>query len=320
MLNDILNQNTLSLSRFIHPTIDLSFINADINYYIYSRDEYLNYLLICEILERLTAYKINDLKAKECDGVEFRSHGNVIYVDARLTAKKSRQNIDGFLRQIVKRKPMIGSKHIIFIQNFDEISSHYQMNYKCLIEKFCSQACFVFTSSENQQRSMDIRAFFSVIRIPLLSKNEISRLCTELLKINDSDLSTEYSIFEEMMLYANIANLNSTLVHRRKFIDVYKLEIYDLIDFLKIAKRKNFEKVILHIRQKLNLILNYAMSDNIILQHISKKLLSLKKIDKHESLFKVVEAQTKLVNASKKIFVYELLFIELFEMIREKYK
>lgn len=322
MLTDILNENTVSLARFIHPKIDLSSIDADIGYFLYSRDEYLNYLLICEILERLTPYKMSDLKAKECDGVEFRSHANVIMLDARLTPKKSRQKIDGFLRQIVKRKPMIGSKHVVIIQNFDEISGHYQMNYKCLVEKFCAQACFVFTSSETQQSILDIQSFFSMIRIPMLSKQGISQLCDELLRLHDPQNTTSvaYDIVEEMMLYPNIANLNCKLGDGRQFRDVYKSELYDLIDFLKLSKKKSFEKVIFHIRLKLNLILNYAMSDKIILQHISKKLLSLKKIDKHESLSKVVEAQTQLVNASKKIFVYELLFIELFELIRKGYK
>ena len=156
----------------------------------------------------------------------------------------------------------------------------------------------------------------------MLSKQGISQLCDELLRLHDPQNTTSvaYDIVEEMMLYPNIANLNCKLGDGRQFRDVYKSELYDLIDFLKLSKKKSFEKVIFHIRLKLNLILNYAMSDKIILQHISKKLLSLKKIDKHESLSKVVEAQTQLVNASKKIFVYELLFIELFELIRKGYK
>ena len=51
MLTDYLIENVTKYSEFIHPTIDISQLGVDMNYLVYSLDEYKNYLIVNEMIE-----------------------------------------------------------------------------------------------------------------------------------------------------------------------------------------------------------------------------------------------------------------------------
>lgn len=318
-LFDALNDNTISLANNIHPTYDIKHIKPDLNYFVYSQDEYLNFLVTTEIIERLSNIKRKHLNSKSCDSIPFYSHENVLCLDVVVIAKKSRQDIDSFLRRIVKRKPLIGDKHIIVLMNFHEICTRYQMNFKSLLEANYANACFVFTSTKMQVGMDSLYSFFMMLRTPTLSKNDSQKLLSKILCIHDNTLKLDVKIDYDLPLYAQITNLNAHINGGRFYVNVFKREISDLIDFLKNAKKKPLDKIICYIRTITNKVLYYSIPDNTICQFIAKKILSLKKIDKHAAIDKINTAEKNLVNSSKKIFVYELLFIDLYELLIDKY-
>jgi hypothetical protein len=319
-LFDTLNDNSVSLANHIHPNFDLKNINCDLNYFIYSNDEYLNFLVTSELIERLSNIKRKKMTAKLCDGIPFYSHENVLCLDVAIIARKTRQDIDSFLRRIVRRKPLVGEKHIIVVMNFNEICTRYQMNFKSLLEMNYSNACFIFTSTKMQVGIDCLYSFFMTLRIPTLCKNNSQKLMKEILRIYDDTLKLDVNIDHNLTLYAQVSNLNAHINGGRLYVNVFQREISDLIDFLKSSKKKSLDKVISHIRTIANKVLYYSIPDNIICQYIAKKVTSLKKIDKCVAIAKIAKAEENLINSSKKIFVYELLFIELSELLMQSYK
>jgi len=319
-MQTVLHDNVIPLSEYIHPGLNLDSILLDINYFVYSRDEYINFLVMSELIERLTGRRERDLSAKEYDGIQFKSHQNILTVDVRQIVKKSRQDIESFIYRIVRRKPLVGEKHVICLLNFDEICTRCQLSYKCLLEKNFANACFIFTSTKIQQGISNIYAFFVKLQVPVLSKKQSKLLLHRILQTYDDTLSLEsVEIDHDMLLYPQVVNLNSAINGGRMYKNVFQSEICTLVDFLKNSKKKTYDKVIVHIRASVNKLLYYSIPDRMILKSIAKKIASLKKIDKHKSVSKICIAESCLINASKKIFVYELLFVELYELLQESY-
>lgn len=318
-LLEVLNENTLLLANKIHPSYDLENLQTDINYFIYSSDEYLNYLVSSEMIERFSNVTRKDLVAKECDNIPFYSQENVLCLDVKLIAKKLRQDIESFIRRIVKRKPLIGDKHIILIMNFDEICTKCQLHFKSLLESNFSNVCFIFTATKLQEAISNIHAFCMLLRTPKLSKKDSKNLLTHILKLHDNTLKMDAKVDDDLNLYAMVSNLNSDVYGGRSYTDVFRKEISDLIDYLKTSKKRTLEKVINQIRITVNKVLYYSIPDATICKYVAKKLLSLKKIDKNQSILKVCEAETNLIGSSKKIFVYELLFLDLYELLIKAY-
>ena len=318
-LFDALNDNTLLLGNDIHPSYDLQHISTDLNYFVHSPDEYLNHLVTTEIIERLSNITRKDLIGKECDSMPFFSQQNVLCLDVSVISKKSRQDIESFIRRIVKRKPLVGDKHIISIINFHEICTKYQMHFKTLIESNCANACFILTSTKVQAGASSIYSLCMPLRTPILSKNESKNLLKRVLKIHNGTCELGAKIDHDLPLYAQITNLNSNIHGGNSYVDVFKNEISGLVDFLKNSKRKSLEKIILHIRVTVNKVLYYSIPDHVICQYIAKKILSLKKINKSESILKICDAEKHLIDSTKKIFVYELLFLDLYELLMKAY-
>ena len=333
-LCDTLDRNTIHFARWIHPNYDLKNIETDMNYFVYSRDEYMNFLVTSEIIERLSGVKRCHLSAKECDGIPFSSHLNVLCLDVAVIPKKSRPDIDSFIRRIVRRKPLLGGKHIVVVTNFHEICTRYQLNFKSLLEANSANACFLFTSTKMQVGVDCLYSFFMTLRTPTLSKQESQKLLNEVVRVareeergaragSDepaSDVLENFSsaqakIDHQLPLYAQMINLNAHINGGRTYVNVFKREIFELIDFLKTSKKKPLEKIISHIRAVVNKVLYYSVPDNVICSYIAQKISSLKKIDKGTAIVKICEAEKNLVSSSKKIFVYELLLIELYELL-----
>lgn len=318
-LFDTLNNNTISLANNLHPKYDIKNIKTDLNYFVYSQDAFLNFLVTSEIIERLSNIKRNQLVTKFYEGIPFYSHENVLCLDVVLVPKKLRQDIDSFLRRIVRRKPLVGEKHIILVMNFHEICTKYQLNFKPLLESNYNNACFVFTSTKIQVGIESLYSFFMVLRTPTLSKNDSKNLLNRILCIHDKNLKFDANINHDLPLYAQITNLNAHINGGPSYVNVFKREVYDLIDYLKNSKKRSWDKIISQIRTVTNKVLYYSIPDNVICQYVAKKIMSLKKIDKCAAIDKISTAEKQLVNSSKKIFVYELLFIDLYEQLMAAY-
>lgn len=311
-LRNTTNENSRKLCKYIHPSYDLSHVKNDLNYFVYSRDEYLLYLVTLELVDRLSdGVKLHELSPIECDGIKFFHKNNVVMVDVKSILRKFRPDIEGFIARIVKRQPLFGDKHIVCIQNFEEISTRFQINFKSLIEKNSQNACFIFTSTRHQQEIFDaIVPFCSLLRTPGLNKKQSKALCTQILACHDDDLKLDFKINHELPIYNQVIAMNSMISNGRSYTNVFKNEISDLVNFLK--RKRMLDKVIVQIRASLNKILYYTISDEEICGYIMAKLLSLKNFDKHKAIEKLAQAQLRLCTASKKIFVYELLFIQVY--------
>ena len=193
------------------------------------------------------------------------------------------------------------------------------MNFKSLLESNYNNACFVFTSTIMQVGIESLYSFFMMLRTPTLSKNDSKKLLNRILSIHDNNLKLDANIDHDLPLYAQITNLYAHINGGPSYVNVFKREIFDLIDYLKNSKKRSLDKIITQIRTITNKVLYYSIPDNVICQYIAKKIMSLKKIDKCAAIDKISTAEKQLVNSSKKIFVYELLFIDLYEQLMTSY-
>lgn len=321
-LTRIVNDNVLSLSNYVHPTFDLSSVRDDMNYYIHSGDHYLTYLVLVELVERLSnGVQIHSLTSINSDNLQFFHKNNVVVIDVKSIQRKYRQDIEFFISRLVKRKSLCGRKHVVCVRNFDEMSTRFQANFKSLIENNAEYACFVFTSSKQQQETMNtIVPLCMYLRTPRLNAQQSRSFCEEILKFVDSRYSdmveSSIKVNHDEPMYIQILEMNVFVSNARPYINVFRNEISDLIDFLK--RKRNADKVITRIRESLNKVTYYTISDEDICKYILTKISALRNFDKRRCVEKLAEAQLKLCTASKKNFVYELLFVQIYLIMHSK--
>lgn len=320
MLADYLIENVSEYSQYIHPHVDVSLLAMDMNYLIYSVDEYMSYLITNEMIERFIEHKYVNPTVKEVDNIVFKTVYNVIDIDCNAIQRKYRNNIHDFVAKYVKRQPLNSQKHVIVLRNFNGIMGKFQELYKSTIEKSYTNTCFIITSSDMSLIQNNIKDLLCFIRIPLLKDKQLIELLeavTEGNNIDDIDLKSVVSQCDEDLYtcLCDIEKLHDSCETKSTYVNLFVKAIVELLEFMK--KSKSLEKTIESIRLTVNKLLYYSLSDNWLCNTILKKTLEIKKLKKHshEIVNAVVLCNYDLINNGKKIFAYEKLFITIYGLL-----
>lgn len=320
MLTDYLIYNVTKYSQYIHPHIDISRLMLDMNYLVYSLDEYMNYLIVNEMIESFIQCKYVNLTVKEVDNVVFKTLNNVIDIDCNHIQRKYRNNIHDFVAKYVKRQPLNGKKHLIILRNFNGIMGKFQDLFKSTIEQSYINTCFIITTSDISLIQNNIKDLLCFIRIPLLTDKQLLNLLHYVTKDNEiDDIDLKSVICQcDKDLYTclcDIHKLHDSCESKSTFVNLFEKAIIELLEFMK--KSKSLEKTIESIRITMNKLLYYSISDNWLCTTIMKKALDIKKLKKHsyEIINAVVMCNIDLINNGKKIFAYEKLLITIYGLM-----
>ena len=320
MLTDYLIQNVTKYSHFIHPHLDISQLGMDMNYLVYSLDEYMNYLIVNEMIEIFTKHKYLNPILKEVDNVVFKTAYNVIDIDCHSIQRKYRNNIHNFVAKYVKRQPLNSHKHIFILRNFNGIMCKFQNLFKSTIEKSYTNTCFIITTNDTSLVQNNIKNLLCFIRIPLLKEDQLLNLLNNITTDNDIfDIDLKSVICQcDKDLYTclcDIQKLHELCESKSTFVNLFENAIVELLEFMK--KSKSLERIIESIRITMNKLLYYSICDNWLCNTIMKKSLNIKKLKPHSH--KIIDAvtlcNTDLINNGKKIFSYEKLLITIYELL-----
>ena len=168
---------------------------------------------------------------------------------------------------IIKRKAIIGDKHLIIIKNIDKLDNYF-FAFRIILEKYHHNCYFICTTNKINKIENPIKSRFSLFRLRLFTTNEIKQLFDKylsvelhpaLIKNNCRNVIfaifiAQTTIYEPLLVtddfcnfnYPHIttfANSNYTLNDIRQLsykYCQYNLTIKDLtLDLLKISKKKH---------------------------------------------------------------------------------
>jgi hypothetical protein len=320
MLADYLIHNVTKYSQYIHPHIDISRLMIDMNYLVYSLDEYMNYLIVNEMIEIFIQRKYVNLTIKEVNNVVFKTMNNVIDIDCNYIQRKHRNNIHDFIAKHIKRQPLNSQKHLIILRNFNGIMGKFQDLFKSTIEQSYINTCFIITTCDMSLIQNNIKDLLCFIRVPLLKEKQLMNLLNNVTEDNEmDDIDLKSVICQcDKDLYTclcDIQKLHDSGESKSTFVNLFEKAIVELLEFMK--KSKSLEKIIESIRITMNKLLYYSLSDNWLCTTIMKKALEIKKLKKHscEIINAVTLCNTDLINNGKKIFAYEKLLITIYGLL-----
>ena len=327
MLTDYVVENSSKYIKYLHPDSDiLTKAKSNTHYLINSKDTYLNTICIQTIIENCyNENNTNDIKykykpvSKESADINFKSMDNIIDIDCSLIQRKSRNTIHEFISKFAKRQAINQSKHIIVVRNFEHILLKFQQIYKSLMDKYYSNTCFIISTTQYNLVHEYVKNITTFIRIPIPTKktmiNFLNHLCDDkqidginINQIVDKCSNDIYTCVSEVEYVSNSGETES------EFVDLFTKNIEDL--FEKLKKSKSFDKAIDSIRNHINKILHYSLQDNYIFNLIYEVSLKYKKLNKNQDkLLPIIAKQNELsLYSSKKIFLYERIFIEVFKI------
>ena len=112
-----------------------------------------------------------------------------------------------------------------------------------------------------------------------------------------------------------IEKLNNTSETKSTFENLFENEIDKLFVFIK--KSKSLERVIETIRISVNKLLYYSLSDEWLCRTILKKSVKIAKLKKniHKIVDLISQSQYDMIKCSKKIFIYEYMFLALYDIL-----
>lgn len=185
---------------------------------------------------------------------------------------------------IIKRKAIIGNKHLIIIKNIDKLQEHF-FAFRIILEKYYHNCYFICTTNKINKIENPIKSRFSLFRLRLFNNNEISTIFDKYLKVKLHPfliknncrniifaifISQTY-IYEPLLITEDFCNYNyppiTTFVNSNYSLNdirqlsykycQYNLNIKDLtLDLLKVLKKKH--QLIINNSLKLEYLLNHS--------------------------------------------------------------
>jgi len=197
---------------------------------------------------------------------------------------KKLNTLTDMLLFIIKRKAIIGNKHLIIIKNIDKLQEHF-FAFRIILEKYYHNCYFICTTNKINKIENPIKSRFSLFRLRLFNNNEISTIFDKYLKVKLHPfliknncrniifaifISQTY-IYEPLLITEDFCNYNyppiTTFVNSNYSLNdirqlsykycQYNLNIKDLtLDLLKVLKKKH--QLIINNSLKLEYLLNHS--------------------------------------------------------------
>jgi len=185
---------------------------------------------------------------------------------------------------IIKRKAIIGNKHLIIIKNIDKLQEHF-FAFRIILEKYYHNCYFICTTNKINKIENPIKSRFSLFRLRLFNNNEIITIFDKylnvklhpfLIKNNCRNIIfaifiSQTYIYEPSLVTEDFCNYNyppiTAFVNSNYSINdirqlsykycQYNLNIKDLtLDLLKVLKKKH--QLIINNSVKLEYLLNHS--------------------------------------------------------------
>jgi len=320
MLSDDLINDVLDYSEMLHQ-YDYRNLKNDLNYFVYSKDAYMNILVTNELILRLTNKKVYKTKNNSVDNIVFRSVDNIVDIDFGCIQRKNRGEVYKFLLKIVKRSPMLFEKHIIILRNFDHVLLRFQEPYKSLFEQGVHNTCFIITATNYMSVNNILTGYFNFLRVPLINNANMKLLLEKICIDKEVDGINIDSVItacdnDLFTCVCEIDKLDKTAETHSTFVNLFELEIEKIFTFMK--KSKSLERVVENIRISMNKILYYSLPDEWLCNIILKKCFKIAKLKKnnHKIVALLSQAHCDMLKCSKKIFIYEYLLLEVYDILQ----
>jgi len=185
---------------------------------------------------------------------------------------------------IIKRKTIVGNKHLIIIKNIDKLDSYF-FAFRIILEKYHHNCYFICTTNKINKIENPIKSRFSLFRLRLFTNNEIVLIFNKYLDVNLHPVLIKNNcrniifaificqtyIYEPLLITDDFCNFNyppivSFINSNYTLNDIrqlsykycqYNLSIKDLtLDLLKISKKKY--QLIIEESVKIEHLLSYS--------------------------------------------------------------
>lgn len=318
-LSNVLINTVTEYADILHKH-DYQNFQTDMNYFVYSKDQYTNILITNELIHRLSHKTEYKTQTKTCDSIVFRSVDNIVDIDFDCIQRKNRGEVYEFILKIVKRSPMLFDKHIIVLRNFDKVLLRFQEPYKSLIERGVHNCCFIISATNYMSVNDTLTGFFHFLRVPLMNAVQMKQLLERVCLKNEIDGINLDSVIQAcdndlFTCLCDLEKLHRTAETESTFENLFEKEIEKLFEFMK--KSKSLERVIETIRISVNKLLYYSLPDEWICRVILKKCTKVAKLKKniHNIVDLISRSQCDILKCSKKVFIYEHIFLEMYDLI-----
>ena len=180
---------------------------------------------------------------------------------------KKLNTLTDFLLFIIKRKALIGNKHLIIIKNIDKLQDYF-FAFRIILEKYYHNCYFICTTNKINKIENPIKSRFSLFRLRLFNNNEIITIFDKYLKVKlhpyliknncrnviFAIFIAQTNIYEPLLITEEFCNYNyppiTTFVTSNYSLNdirqlsykycQYGLNIKDLtLDLLKLLKKKH---------------------------------------------------------------------------------
>lgn len=193
-------------------------------------------LFIDEIIKK--KFNIENIYKEEClwDKKFIYIH-NQFFIEIDLmnpSIPKDFSFLTKFISQIITNKNINSNKHFIIIKHIDILNFEYQIIFRILLEKYHNNAYFLCTTHRLSKIDSPIKSRFFLIRVPLLSNNEIINIFNNILKkpLNKMLIKNNNNIIKTIFI-SEVEEQQPLLVTE----DFCKLNFPPISDFI-----KNFKK------------------------------------------------------------------------------
>lgn len=151
-----------------------------------------------------------------CNGKDMVYFHNPHFLEINLmhpTVEKNTSELSKFFTDIIKNRNInsaSGIKHFIIIKHIDLLGPEHFTSYRIILERFSNNAYFLCTAHNIAKIDMPIKSRFSLMRVPLFSRQEIAYIFDKYLGIS---CETDNRNIMKALFFASIddaagANLN----------------------------------------------------------------------------------------------------------------
>ncbi len=319
-LVEYLNDNILEYGNHIYGDYDFDNLSTDLNYFVSSGDDFVNFLSINALIKQLNKEWKTVNSLKQVDNIVFNSFQNIVDIDCTAIQRRDRSTIYNFISKILKRKPITHDKHIIVLRNFDGINMKFQSVFRTIIDNSLSNSCFIIGSGKIGLVNRCIRDQCCFIRVPSFNLNNLTNLLSKICNKHQISSVNIDSVIENCKsdLYTSLIEIQKLHEEDKEdstYENLFESAIIDMIKFFKNSK--SLEKVIDKIRLTMNKLLHYSLSDGWICCIILEEAMKIPKIKKQRQkcIELIADCEHKLLSTGKKIFIYEYMLLCIYQMI-----
>lgn len=279
-------------------------LNTDNNVLFYGHHGFPIDLLMDEILKH--KFNITNLYKQECTwnkDIAYLYNQHFLEIDLmHPSLSKNFANLTKFIISIIKNKNIGNDRHCIIIKHIDMLSQNDYSSFRIMLERYSCNAFFFCTTHKLDKIDVPVKSRFALLRIPLLSHEEILSIFSRYLEIplNEHLVQARTRDIIKAIFIAQVEHNDKTIV-TKEFCTLNFPPISEFIQ--KFDKRKNNLDAIRKFSYK-------CFQFNISIPALTQDLLKILPNKSKANLIEIASKTDHLLNLTKK--GREPLYIEAF--------